>query len=389
MKTEKRKEELKIKQEKERKKKKALLVISAIAVVIIISIVCDVTYNIKYGLSGEEKVQYNIAQSNDYKIESYVMELGHDFIHIANDYCDDDSYSYEGKNRMNEAEKNADYLYARGIYLAAPLLYDLIEEQYPEKYRSVYAQLTKLRKGDVYNDILVKEQWIEDRSVSNQYYRINSAIDELEAYMDNDTLNPAKVEIVNADMPIPDYSKVYGINLGILYYEDGNIRYVGEVSNGQANGYGKSWYSENDGGKLCCEGIFEDGIFKSGDCCYDIEGNEISPNELSNIVIAGDFEMVQGLNNTTSSKSVAQQNANNEEQNKSKAQAAAKNYLELVANKYSSITNITWINIPHVSGDYYYFSCTIEYGDLKRKGTVTVQKNSDGTFEVTGLEFDD
>lgn len=59
-KIERRKEQQKIEQEKERKK--IILVISAIALAIVIGIVYAVTYNIKYGLSDEEKVQYDIAQ---------------------------------------------------------------------------------------------------------------------------------------------------------------------------------------------------------------------------------------------------------------------------------------------------------------------------------------
>jgi hypothetical protein len=394
--TERRKEQQKIEQEKERRKKKAIIIsaIGAIALAIVIGVVYIVTYNIKYGLSDEEKIQYDIAQKNDSKIKYFVMGLGNEFYSIANEYYDDNySYSHERKNRMSEAEKNGDFLYARGVYLASSLLYDLIEDQYPEKYRSIYAQLVKLRKGDVYNDILVDEtMYVKNSSASNLLDRrdeINKAIDIMEEYMDKDILNPAKVEIANTDMPTPDYSKVYGINLGIFYYEDGNIGYVGEVSNGQANGFGCSWYSMNDGGGLCCKGIFEDGIFKSGDSCYDTEGNKTNASELSNMVIAGDFEMVQGLSNTPSSKSVAQQNANNEKQDRLKAQAAVKDYLNMLAKKQSSITNITWINIPDVSGNYYYFSCTVEYGDLKRKGTVTVQKEGDETFKATGLDFDD
>lgn len=394
--SERRKEQQKIEQEKDRKKKKiiSILAISAIALAIIISVVHTVTYNIKYGLSGEEKIQYNIAQGNDSKIKYFIMGLGNDYHDIANDYYDNDySYSHKRKNRMSEAEKNGDYLYARGVFLGSTLLYDLIEDQYPEKYRSIYAKLVKLRKGDVYNDILLDEAlYIKNFSASDfidKRDEIDKAIKHIEAYMDKVVLNPEKVEIAHTHVPTPDYSIVYGIKLGILYYEDGNIRYIGEVSNGKANGFGKAWYSVNDGGGTCCEGIFVNGIYESGDCCYDMEGYKISASELSNMVFAGDFEMVQGLSNTASSDVVAQQRANDEEQNKSKAQAAVRDYLDIVLQKQSSITNITWITIPNVSGDYYYFSCTVEYGDLKRKGTITVKKKSDGTFAATGLEFDD
>ena len=394
--SERRIEQRRIEQEKERKKKKiiTILTISAIVLAIVTGVVYTETYKIKYGLSGEAKIQYDIAQSNYSKIKNFVIGLEIDFNNIAEEYYDDNyNYSHERKSRMREAEKNEDYLYKRGIYLAASLLYDLIEDQYPEKYRSVYTQLVKLRKGDVYNDILVGEElYVKNSNASKLIDRrdeINKAIKNMETYMDNDILNPEKVEIVNTYMTTPDYSIVYGISLGILYYEDGYIRYVGEVSNGQADGLGCSWYSMSDGGGLCCEGIFEDGILKRGDGCYDMKGNKISANELSNMVFAGDFEMVQGLSNTASCKSVAQQNAINQEQDESNAQEAARDYLNLLLKKQSSITDIKWYKIPDVSGDYYFFSCIIEYGDLNRTGTVTVKKKSDGTFEATGLELDD
>ena len=111
--------------------------------------------------------------------------------------------------------------------------------------------------------------------------------------------------------------------------------------------------------------------------------------ELKDISFEGDFVMVQGLSNSKSSEQVAQQTKDDEARDKSKACAAVETYLNDLYKKQSSITNITWINIPEVVGNYYYFSCTVEYSDLKRKGTVTVKKNSDGTFKATGLEFDD
>lgn len=306
--SEKRKEQQKKEQEREKRKRKTIRIsaICAIVLAIIIGTVCAVTYNIKYGLSDEEKVQYDIAQSNDFKIQGYVMELEHEFFDIAIGYMEKYDDSYERENRMSEAEKNEDFLYARGIYMAAPMLYDLIEDQYPEKYRNTYVQLIKMRKGEVYTDILANEtRYIINSNASDladRQDKIKEAINITEEYMDKDVLDPAKIEIPNVDIPNPDYSKVYGINLGILFYEDGNIRYIGETTDGKANGFGKCWYLENDGGKSWCEGIFEDGIFKSGDNCFDAQGNRISASELSNVEIAGDFKIVQGLSNTISSE---------------------------------------------------------------------------------------
>lgn len=390
-KIERRKEQQKIEQEKERKK--IILVMSAIALAIVIGIVYAVTYNIKYGLSDEEKVQYDIAQKNYSKIEIFIIGLGNNYNSVARGYYDDDySYSHERKSRINEAEKNEDYLYARGIFLASGLLYDLIEDQYPEKYCGIYTRLAELRKSEVYNDILIDEKlYVENSGATGLIDRrneINKVIDNLETYMDKEVLNPAKIEIDNMNIPIPDYSIVYGIHLGILYYEDGSIKYIGEVSNGQANGFGKSWYSVIDGGGGCCEGIFENGVFQNGKS-FGTDGDYIAASELSDMVFTGDFEMVEGLSNNKSSSYIAEQNARNEEQDSLKAQAAVEDYLNMLVKNQSSITNITWFTIPKVSGSYYYFSCTVEYADLKREGTVTVRKESDGTFKVTGLDFDD
>lgn len=395
--TERRKEQQKIEQEKLRRKKKTITIsaVSAIALAIVIGVVYAVTYNMKYGLSKEEKMQYNIAQSNDRKIKWFVLELGNNYNSVAIKYNDDyqDILNNSREDKTKDAEKDSNYLYARGIYMAAPLLYDLIEDQYPEKYCNIYAQLVKLRKSDVYNDILVTETLYVKNDRATKFIEkreeIDQAIDNVEKYMDKDVLNPAKVEIPQVNSAVTDYSKVYGINLGILYYDDGNIMYVGEVSNGQANGFGYSWYADSSSGfGTCCIGTFENGIFKRGES-FGKTGDSVSASELSDMVFAGDFVMVQGLSNAISSKSVAQQNENNEEQDKLKAQAAVEDYLNMVVNKQSSITNITWINIPDISDNYYFFRCTVEYGDLKREGTVTVRKESDGTFNATGLDFDD
>ena len=95
------------------------------------------------------------------------------------------------------------------------------------------------------------------------------------------------------------------------------------------------------------------------------------------------------VENSESSEQVAQQIKEDEEKDKSQASAAVETYLNNLYRKQSSIRNISWINIPDISGNYYYFSCTVEYTGLKREGIVTVKKNSDGTFKATGLEFND
>ena len=390
---EKRKAELKAAEEKAEKKKKQITtaVVGAIVLVVIIGILSTVIHNIKYGLSDEEKAQYLTAQNNYEKIETFVSGVSHDYWNLAREnYFDDDFENTE--NRLSDAEKNADYLYLRGLELASSLLYETIKSQYPDKYHEAYNHLISLKKGDIYNDYQVTEtMYVKNYSASNMMDKregIDNAIENMEVYMSNETLNPSKVKLVNADMPEAEYSKVYGINLGVLFYDDGNIRYIGEVKDGKASGYGIAWYPSENDNRTCCDGEFVDGLFNSGEA-YDTDGNSITASELKDILFEGEFVMVQGLSNSKTSEQVAQQTKNDEERDMAKACAAVETYLNDLDKKQSSITNITWINIPDVVGNYYYFSCTVEYSDLKRKGTVTVKKNSDGTFKATGLEFND
>lgn len=149
-----------------------------------------------------------------------------------------------------------------------------------------------------------------------------------------------------------------------------------------------AWYPlENDNG-TCCKGQFDGGQFKSGES-YDIDGNKMSASELRNISFAGEFVMVHRADSSRSSEKIAQRNQKNEDINLSKACAAVETYLTEVRKKQSSITNITWIDIPEVIGEYYYFSCTVEEAGLTRNGTITVEKGINGTFKATGLVFDE
>ena len=180
--------------------------------------------------------------------------------------------------------------------LASQMLYGLIENQYPEKYQRVYNQLVELRKNYMSNDILTYEtMYIQNGNASNLFDRgieLAKKMEIMQRHLDNDTLNPSKVKYIDEDILTSDYLKVYDISLGILFYEDRNIRYIGEVKNGRAHGFGKVWYSKEEGDGICCEGIFENGAFKSGSS-YDIEGNKVSLSEMGDLVIEGEFEMVK------------------------------------------------------------------------------------------------
>lgn len=368
-------------------------VIGAIVLTIVIIISASVIHEIKYGLSDEEKKQYDVAQENYDRINSFVSSLTLDFYELAETYYDSNfDYNHDRENRLSEAEQDSKYLYTRGIYEASSLLYELIEEQYPEKYHVIYRQLVELHKSDIFNDVALDENMcVKNGDASANFVIRNDMADTMEiteAYLNTETLNPRKIKNVAVDMSGVDYSKVYGISLGILYYDDGLIKYIGEFSEEKANGYGKSWYSTEDGGGSFCEGEFENGCFVSGNH-YGTDGNTNDINDAKKVVFDGDFDAVQGLTNSISSESVADKAKNDEANNVRKAQNECGSYVNLVLDKQSSIDNITWFRTPRVSGDYYYFSCKVEENNATQEATITVKKQSDGTFKAQGLEFDD
>ncbi len=388
---EKKEAELRTKEEREIKRTKLITisVISAVVLVVVIGILSTIIHNATYGLSEKEEAQYSIADKNYREIKMFILRLSNEYSSIAEKYSDIDSY----KDYLSVAEKNADYLHSRGIYLLSSLLYDTIKEHYPEKYHKAYDQLVSLQKGKIYNDYLITET----RHVKNQNSSemrdmakgLEEAIETMEDYMKDKTLNPSKVELANAEMPQPEYSKVYGINLGVLFYDDGSLHYIGEVKDGKANGYGTAWYPSDKDNGTCCIGQFVDGIFNSGDS-FGVDGNSISVSELKDVSFEGEFEMVQGPSTSSiSSEEAAKQAKDDEEIDKLKARDAVEAYLDILREKQSSIKKVTWVKVPEVSGDNYYFSCTVEYSGFVRKGTITVEKDSYGTFKATGLDFDD
>lgn len=388
---EKKEAELRTKEEKEIKRTKLITisVISAVVLVVIFASISTVIHNATYSLSEKEEAQYLIADKNYREIKMFILRLSNEYSSMAHKYTDNDSY----KDYLSVAEKNADYLHSRGIFLLSSMLYDTIKEQYPEKYHKAYDQLVSLQKGKIYNDYLITET----RNVKNQNSSkmrdmakgLDEAIETMEDYMKDEKLNPSKVELANAEMPQPEYSKVYGINLGILFYDDGSLHYIGEVKDGKANGYGTAWYpSEKDNG-TCCIGQFADGKFNSGDS-FGVDGDNISVSELKDVSFEGEFEMVQAPSTSSKSSEEAAKQADDDKGiDNIKARKAVEAYLDILREKQSSIKKVIWAKVPEVSGDNYYFSCTVEYSGFVRKGTITVKKDSNGTFKATGLHYDD
>lgn len=370
-------------QEKKRKKKVFLMRSSGIIAICLVVIAGVLMYRNKYGLSKEESLVYEIAESNYKKIEDFCLVLGLEFSDKCNGYYDND-YNRR-RDRSNDAEKDKDFLYSRGIYEASSLLYELILDQYPEKYRPIYADLVKTHIGEIFNDIDIEETlYVKNMSASSYIDKgdeIDETIDSLEKYMKKTVLNPANVDYTLPSMPDADYSNVYGISLGIIYYDDGNIMYIGEMGDGKADGFGEAWYSSEDGNRFMHKGVFKKGTYVSG---------VVGSNDLEdNVLMEGKFEMVTGLNNTDTSESVANQRVNDEKRDKKKASACAKQYANAVVNKDNGCSKIEWYDIPSVSGSYYSYSCTVTMSDNStRKGTITVKKDTDGSFSAVGLDLE-
>lgn len=100
--------------------------------------------------------------------------------------------------------------------------------------------------------------------------------------------------------------------------------------------------------------------------------------------------MVQAPSTSSKSSEEAEKQADDDKGiDNLKARKAVEAYLDILREKQSSIKKVIWAKVPEVSGDNYYFSCTVEYSGLVRKGTITVKKDSNGTFKAIGLHYDD
>lgn len=370
----------------------AILICLAIVGVIVSSTISRKQYEKKYGLSDIDKNQYDIAIANYKKIDSVVTDRSLKYHDIAEGYDDD----FDAPSRLSTAEKNKDYLYLRGYYLASPFLFDIITKQFQEKYISIYQEISKLKIAETYYNynategLYVKSYSKKTSSDMDEEKKIKDLIKTSEKYLYEEILNPEKVSIDKYSFSYSDSmkEKVYGIELGILFYDDNSIMYIGEFSNGKANGYGYSWYSIEDGGGPLAEGIFKDGSIVTAESHYGKDGNTNNIEETKKIKFEGDFIALGGFKNTSSSETVANQAVKDEENDKNKAKQECERYLTALANKQKSITAANYMQYPKIEGNYYYFSCTITDGGVERRGTVTVVKQSDGTFKADGLVYD-
>lgn len=362
-------------QEKIKNKKMVRNTIIAIAIIVIalLSVWGVNLYNKKvYGLNEEDKKQYDLAMSNYYKIEGFIIAVDLAYNDEAKKYKAD----YGTPSRLSKAEKDKDYLYARGMYIASNKLLALNKDCFPEKYKKIYKDYIEMEASENYLDcVCVEGLYVSENMYDSLWDKkkdIGDAKYEAKKYLDEEILNPDKVNYVIPYLQKVDYSKVYGINLGIMYYSDGSIWYVGEIKNNKANGYGIAYMPNGD---RIAEGTFEDGFVTKG-----AKNKEC---------IEGEYIGVDGLTNTQSSESVAKKAQSDEQADINKAANKCDAYLNDVLKKQKGIDSIQWIKVPSVSGSEYTFSCTVFFTDgSQKKGKVYVKKSYDGTFEVEYLLYD-
>ncbi len=379
---------------KKRKKKSlsiAIFVCAVIVTVIIISIFSRMKYAKKFGLSHEEKKQYDIALSNYEKINYVCSDSASKYYDIASEYMTD----YNGESKLNKAEKNKDYIYLRGYYLASPFLYDIIKDQFPEKYCSIYEEISNEKKAKVYLDyksteiVNVENSYIASEDFDEEQ-RLDESIEKNTDYLNEEILNPEKVSLEKYNFVENDTmkEKVYGIKLGILFYDDGSIMYIGEFMDNEANGYGYAWYNKEDGGGILATGMFKKGYINEAEIHYGKDGNINDIEDTKNVMFKGEFVGLDGFTNYLSPEVVANQTAKAEENDIDNAKKECERYLTELTSKQEHIVLIDYSEYPEVDGEYYYFSCTVKGSGLKRTGTVTVVKQSDGSFKAQGLMFD-
>ena len=87
-----------------------------------------------------------------------------------------------------------------------------------------------------------------------------------------------------------------------------------------------------------------------------------------------------GEGTSISAPSVSQEDIN-------AAKEEADRYRDMLLEKQPSILSFTYTGNDTAEDNVFTFECQLEYESGTSTGTITVYKNSDGTFSVQGLEF--
>lgn len=132
-------------------------------------------------------------------------------------------------------------------------------------------------------------------------------------------------------------------------------------------------------------------VLPSGDNYLRVGSIYASKDNLNNYYPPNSSEanFVHYLNGGSKSKQKTNSNESSKDDT-DKAKKCAEEYIQKTVDKKNGCSEISWIKIPSISGSKYEFSCTCTLSDgSKRNGTLTVKKQSDGSFKAEGLMFDD
>lgn len=256
-------EEQRIKQElvTRQKKKKNLIIIATVGIIIAISgsVIGINTYKNKYCLSNDELQKYTVAQENYESIKEFSDRLENK---LNDAYYQYDTVTAEEKEKILN---NNQYIKLRSLYLGSGDLYSKLQSQYPEKYKVLYENLAYLMKKNIICTAACDKYSYEgNNSLAESFQKtkntLENEINRIEEYMEKTAINTEKVEF----QPVPSVKwepLTDGTTVGIVYFDDGQIRYIGEYKNDKAEGYGILWEETENGKEIKHEGQFKDGRF--------------------------------------------------------------------------------------------------------------------------------
>ena len=219
-----------IEYERKAKERTFLILGGGIIAFCLVVIVGMLIYRGRYGLSKEDQRKYEIAQQNYDDLKSFYLSL---------------NWNYSESDEMKD------------VYLECSELYNLLINKYPDKYRELYKNIAYLQKKRIIVENVFEEDIDDEMAIEDEIRR-------LEKYLNRDALNVDKIEYKETpNISIDSYSTKH--KMGIVFFDDGQIRYIGEYENDLANGYGVLWEETENGRDIKYEGQFVDGKIASND----------------------------------------------------------------------------------------------------------------------------
>lgn len=384
-------QEIKKAEEKKKARKRNLTISVFVGIAIVACVAFIVWRNITFGLSKEDEEKYKVALTNFQTIDRFQLDKQLDYSSIVGSYFD---YDDPFKSQFDNAFSNGEYMAKRALFLEVAPLYKQIQEQFPEKYHDVYSRLIKLKKSEILSEVTRKENTNLSSSYNKKYGEENEAIEEeverVARYMTKDVFDPSSVK----EKEVPTYSELkssdytFGekMSYSILYYDSGEIKYIGEIRDGEAYGIGVTYYSSEEkknstpdrGLSIKEEGLYIDGKLVDGEI-WSVDGEKKEVHDQSELeTYYEEFLKSKKKETKSSSKSKGSE---------SKAKSAAKEYLQMLVNKQSSIKSISFTGSSYNIGDDYYFEVSVETTAGTRKGEVECNMSTNGTYSVSGLQY--